>query len=162
MLAGTSLVEAAAIHLVLVARHPIAAWIVTAASAGGAAWCGATARSLAGHPLLVRPDGLLLRAGSLWTVEIPANAIVEVRPPKRRPDRRVSGYVGLVLFGAPTVIVKTSRPIAARGPAGLTRAGTIFGVAPDDAEGFVAAARLTYAGLQNIVAASDGTLRRHP
>ena len=143
MLAGTSLVEAAGVHIVLAARHPWAAWIVTLISVSGAVWCVATARSLARSPLVVRPDGVLLRAGSLRMVDIPADAIVEVRPPKRRPDRRVRGYVGLVLFGAPTVIVKTSRPIEARGPAGVRHTGTIFGVAPDDPDAFVSAVERT-------------------
>ena len=52
-------------HLVLVERHPGAAWIVTALSVGGAAWCVATVRSLARNPLLVRSDTLLRRAGTI-------------------------------------------------------------------------------------------------
>jgi len=143
VLAGTSLVEAAVVHVVLAVRHPSAAWLVTLVSVAGAAWCLALARSLARSPLVVTPEGVRLRAGSLKTVDIPIDAIVEARPPKRRPDRRVPGYVGLVLFGAPTVIVRTSRPIETRGPWRIRRAGTIFGVAPDDPAAFMSAVERT-------------------
>jgi hypothetical protein len=139
VLGAISLVEAAAVHVVLRAHYPIAAWVVTLVSVSGATWCIATARSLARHPLVVSASGLTMPLGTLWRVFIPSDAIGEVRPPKRRPDRSVPGYVGLVLFGPPTIIVKTSRVIEARGPAGLTRSGTIFGVAPDDPGAFASA-----------------------
>jgi hypothetical protein len=139
VLAAISLVEAAAVHVVLRAHYPIAAWIVALVSISGAAWCVTTARSLARHPLVVDADGLILALGTLWRVTIPVHTIAEVRPPKRRPDRSVPGYVGLVLFGPPTIIIKTSRAIEARGPAGLTRVGRIFGIAPDDPGAFTSA-----------------------
>jgi hypothetical protein len=77
-------------------------------------------------------------AALLRLVRPDAAAIVEVRPPERRPARREPHYASFALFGTPTVIIKTNAPVEVRRLLGTQSGVTHLGLAPDDHGGFLA------------------------
>jgi hypothetical protein len=58
-LCGVIAIETAALHLLLVSRHPWVAWSLTALSLWTAVWLLRDYRAIGARPLVLEPDALL-------------------------------------------------------------------------------------------------------
>lgn len=77
------LVEIAVMHLLLSRWSPVAAWLATASGVYGLLYlCGLT-RAIAGRPVLVGDDRLVLRYGLTFQLAVPVDAIVSMAPASR-------------------------------------------------------------------------------
>lgn len=134
---GASLVETAAVDLVLRATAPRAAAIVLALSAFGALWILGFLRAVQLRPVFITDDIIGVRSGLQWSVDIPRASIERVEvgrvtaPPKGTP-----GFLRAVRIGQPNVLLVLREPIVARGPYGSTRSANVVTLVLDDPRAF--------------------------
>ena len=117
--------ETIAVHLLIVAWSPRAAWVLTALSIYALLWLAAVFQAARLRPVVVSADQLLVRTSLLWTIEVPRDAIASVRAIEDAP--REKSILRAALATAPVVLVMLKRPMVARGPLGLRR--TVRGIA---------------------------------
>jgi hypothetical protein len=139
VLAVMTLIESAVVHLIVAHWSGTAAWVLTGLSIYSAAWCVAMARALVLRPTFVESDGMVLRAGLLWTLRLRRKDIANMHAPAVGQPRRAQGYVRLTALTAPTLILELASPQTARGLLGIERRVTRVGIAPDDLPAFIAA-----------------------
>jgi len=123
---AASLMEAALVHLAL------KLWILTAVSVYGTICLTAFARSFKRRPVLVTKEELIVRAGLLWTVRIPREAVV-CESPGTICDLR------LPPLAEPNVVLRLGKPVVAHGLYGRTRRVSTIGLSMDDPAAFRAA-----------------------
>lgn len=128
-LAGVSLMEAALVHLIIARWSVTVAWVLTAVSIYGAVWLGAVARSFRVRPMLVTENEVVVRAGLLWTVRIPRDAVAI--------ESAVSTYdLKVPLLAEPNVVLRLRTPRIAYGIYGLRRRVSTIAIQVDDASAF--------------------------
>ena len=135
VLAGVSVMEAALVHLVVMRWSTAAAWVLTAVSAYGTVWLIAQARAFVLRPVLVHDGVLVVRAGMMWTVRVPLQAIAAVEQGGAKCDLRVPPA------SEPNVRLRLSEGVTACGMYGVKRRVASIALAVDDREGFVCAVR---------------------
>ncbi len=117
-----------------------AAWVCTGLTVYGLIWTVAVMRSLRLRPILIGTEGMLLRLGSLWAIEVPREQIVACRPVRGQAlDRKQPGYLSLVKLNEPQWLLELARPAVAHGPYGIRKSVRRVAFGVDDAEGFRAA-----------------------
>lgn len=146
LLAGISLaivVETVAVHLMLRARHPAAAWILTTLSVVSLLWIVLDHRAVGRNPLALGDGELLLRYGRRFSARVPVAQIAEVSEPSWRdtPPAGTPGYVRLSGFADPNVMLRFRAPVRLSGPAGITRAAERVGLRLEAPAAFVQAVR---------------------
>jgi hypothetical protein len=133
VLGGVSVMEAALVHLVVTRWSVAAAWGLTALSGYGTAWLTAMARAFVLRPVLVEGGELVVRGGLMWTVRVPLHTIDTIERGGAKCGLRVP------VASEPTVSLRLSEAVTARGMYGMTRQVTSIGLAVDDPEGLVQA-----------------------
>jgi hypothetical protein len=137
-------IETVALHLWLAARHPVAAWALTAGSLATLGWLAADYRALGRGAVLLDGDTVDLRVGRRAAVRLPRTAVLTVARPTWR-DLPAAGtpaaadYLNLTKPATPNVLLTLSAPTTVRLPGGLTRQARRLGVRLDDPDAFVAA-----------------------
>lgn len=139
-LAGVTVVEAAAVHLLVEGWSRAAAWVLTALSAYGLLWLLGFLQAVRLRPILLGPDALHLRTGLRWSARIPYGRIARVVPAGRTaPDRRAPGYLHAVPLGTPHLLLELAEPVEVAGLYGVSRRGVSrIGISVDDQARFVA------------------------
>ena len=131
-----SATETIAVHFVLRAVAPRAAFVALAVSAFGTVWILGFARAVQLRPILVTAEALHVRSGVQWALEIPRTSIERIdfgrvaAPPKRTP-----GYLRATL-GQPNVMLELRQSMRAMGPYGITRNVQRIGLVVDDLAAF--------------------------
>ncbi len=123
--------ELVPVHLLLSRWTPIAAWLATGLALYGMLWFVADWRATCLRPIRLGADGLELHAGLRWDVSIPLDAIASIERPGR-DDSAAGRPLKLSLFADPDLVVRTRRPVEARGLSGLRRHADAFAFAVDE------------------------------
>jgi hypothetical protein len=135
-------IESAAVHFAVAARHPLAAWALTLTSVAALVWLVRDYRSLGAGAVRVEPGQLRLAIGRRFDVAIPFSAIARVIKPSFR-DLPMPGtnegrdYLNLMKPAAPNVLIGLSQPVRVRLPVGLHREVTRVGLKLDDPASFM-------------------------
>lgn len=133
-MAGVSVAEAVAAHLVAMRWSPRAAWLLTALSAYGFLWLVAVARSFALRPAWVAGGELALHSGILYSLRTPVAQIAVAR--------RAAGEAADLCLPPLTeanVRLEFREPVAVLKMYGLRRKVRTVALAVDDPEGFLRA-----------------------
>jgi hypothetical protein len=137
-------VETVALHLWLAARHPIAAWALTAGSVAALAWLAADYRALGRGAVRLDGDSLDLRIGRRLALRLPRAAVAEVLRPTWR-DLPTAGtpaaadYLNLTKPTTPNLLLTLAEPATVRLVGGLARRARRLGLRLDDPDAFIAA-----------------------
>jgi hypothetical protein len=136
-LAAATVVEGAAVHLLVHGRSAPAAWFLSGMSAYGLLWMVGDYQAVRLRPIVVANDGLHLRTGLRWSVTVPWSDVAAVADAGRAPlPRRAPNWVRMTPIGAPRLIVQLRREAEVRGPYGITRRVQRIGLTVDDAARF--------------------------
>ena len=137
------LVEMTVLHLVLVARHPMIAWVLTASSLAALVWLAADYRALGREAVSLDENVLQLRVGRRFDLHVPRAAVRAVI----RPDWRdlpqagapeAAGFLNLTKPATPNVLVTLDAPLVVRLPGGISRRAQRIALHLDDPNGFIA------------------------
>ena len=113
--------EIVPIHLLLERWSPVVAWIVFGLSLYGVLWVLGDARAVARRPMRVEPDGLRLRLGLRWSLDLAWPTVDEVRE-LRGAGQSEKDELALVPLGAGANIeVRLRIPQIAEGPYGIRK-----------------------------------------
>jgi hypothetical protein len=129
--------EGAALHLILHARHPLAAWALLAFNVYTLVWLVAMHQAARLKPVLLSGDRLLVQTGLLWTVDVPVPLLSSVESIQETP--RCPGVLRAALGTQPVLLLTLKEPVAARGPFGVRRPVTCVALYVDDAGGLARA-----------------------
>jgi hypothetical protein len=131
-----SVVEGAAVHLLLARWSVLAAWALTLLTIYGVLWFVADYRASVLRPVLLTPTLLRVRTGLRWSVQV---ARFDVAGVERSEPPGTEAVLRAVLLGQPTHWIRLRAPVVANGPYGFKRTVEWVALAVDDAEGFTAA-----------------------
>ncbi|WP_438009592.1 hypothetical protein WME89_13475 [Sorangium sp. So ce321] len=125
-------IETTIVHVLLSGFYPPVKWALMVAGLYAMLWIVADHRATAVRPMLLDRDALRVRAGLRRSARIPLSSIAAVRCLSAAPPRGTPGYVNLVLFGRPRMLVELKEPTRLEGPYGTTRQGQSLGISVDD------------------------------
>lgn len=135
MVAGAELFG---IHLLLVRWSATAALLHVLISLYGVVWLLGDYRALRARRHRATDDGLEIRVGLRWSLDIPWEAVAGVRKAfGPRPDE-LDGYLAAVPLGSIQYLLTLARDVEAVGPYGITRAVRRVGLSVDDRNRFEA------------------------
>ncbi len=121
-LAGLSVVEMAAAHLVVAHWWPRAAWLLTGLSAYSLLWLLAHGQAVRRRPVLCTATGLVVRVGFMWRIIIPIDNILLISKiadvPAASPGLLNAARL---LLTPPNLLLTLATPQRVRGPYGLHR-----------------------------------------
>jgi len=136
LLAALMMVMAIELIGVHVALHfwvgPTVAWIVTALSVYGVLWLLGDFQALRLRPIVLTDEGIRLRLGLRWEVELPYSRIRSVGP----AATAVASDLKMAVFGEPQVRLELTEPTTVQGVYGLRREASGILLAVDSPERF--------------------------
>lgn len=137
-------VETMVVHLVLVARHPLIAWALTASSVAALAWLAADYRALGRGTVGVDGDVLELQVGRRVDLRLPRTTVQDVIRPGWRDlpqagERDAAGFFNATKPAAPNVLLTLVAPVDVRLAGGLSRRAQRIALRLDDPDAFIAA-----------------------
>ena len=137
-------VETVALHLVLHARHPWLAWILTTSSLSAIVWLAGDYRALGSGAVRLEGDTLDVSVGRRVSVRLPLSTVQSVVRPTWRDlpapgDRATGEFLNLTKPAAPNVLVTLVAPATVRIPGGLRRQVRRLAMHLDDPAAFVSA-----------------------
>lgn len=124
-----TVVEIAAVHLLVALWSVTAAWILTGLGLYGAIWLVGDLQALRLRPSRLGTSHLHLRVGLRWTADLPLERIRSIRP--ARPGALPPDTVNVVVAGDPDWILELDRPMEVRGPLGVRRRGSVLALQID-------------------------------
>ncbi len=130
--------EAVPVHLLLSRWSVKAAWVVTALGVYGALWLIGDYRAMRLRPTRVGGDGLALRFGLRWGLDVPL-ALVRSVQESGRADAATDADLSLALRGARTVRLELAGPLVAHGFYGRKKVVRSVEVGADEPARLVAA-----------------------
>ena len=108
-------VELIVVHIFVSALWSVwAAAILSGLSLAALAWIVLLIRSLKRLPVLVDPDGVTMRAGSLRSVRVPRDRIAGVRTAWARELLKQRSVLNLALMNYPNIMLDLDPPLPAR------------------------------------------------
>lgn len=132
--------ELAAVHVLLMRWSPLAAWIHAGLSLYGALWLVGDFRALAARPVRWTGDGLELRVGLRWSLEIPQDQIRSLQRVRATgPLPEGEDHLAARVLGAPNFLLELEAPREARGLYGLRKTVRTVAFRVDDADRFAQA-----------------------
>ena len=136
-LAVATLVEGAAVHMLVHPHSAAAAWILTGLSAYGLFWLLGDYQAVRLRPIVVADDALRLRTGLRWSATIAWTDVAALADGGRAPlPKRAPGWGHMTAIGAPKLVLELKREVEVRGPYGITRRVRRIGLTVDDAKRF--------------------------
>ncbi len=144
MLVGLSMamvVESVAVHALIAKRWPLADVVLIVVNLLTLGWLVRHWKAVGDRPLVVRDTGLAIAHGTLVAVEVPWAQVRSVKRAEWRdlPTDARAGFLKLSGGDDPSVLV-TCEPAVPVKMMGVAKQVSLFGLRPDDATGFVAAA----------------------
>jgi hypothetical protein len=136
------LIETLVLHLALSARHPIAAWSLTALSAMTVAWLVRDYSALGTGAVRVAEGDVHLKVGHQFDVRVPlANVGRAITPSFRDLPRPGTNdgrdYLNLTRPASPNVLLVLDEPVKVRLPGGLHRTVRRLGMHLDEPSRFI-------------------------
>ena len=132
-------VETLALHLLLMTRHPIWAWLLTVSSLSVLVWLVGDYWAMGDCALRVDMDTLEGRIGRRAALSVPRSKVAAaIRPEWRDLEGLGKGYLDATRPAAPNVLVSFREPTVVK-VFGSGRRFEKLGLRLDDPEGFVAA-----------------------
>lgn len=125
-------VETVALHMIVTHWSVIAAWILTVLSIYGALWLIGDYHAVRVHPFIVAPGMLYLRTGLRWRVNIPLEAVKDVRAGSPENPKAGDYLRASILWPRASIILKT--PVEVHGLFGRRKIVRRIGVSVDDPE----------------------------
>jgi hypothetical protein len=133
------IVETLALHLLLMTRHPVGAWLLTVSSLSVLVWLVSDYRAMGDCALRVDTDTLEGRIGRRVALSVPRSQVAAaIRPEWRDVEGLGKGYLNATRPAAPNVLVSFREPTVVK-VLGAGRRFEKLGLRLDDPEGFVAA-----------------------
>jgi hypothetical protein len=131
-----SLMEMIALDFLVRVHHHTAANVLLAVDLLAALWILGFVRAVQQRPILLTSDGLHVRNGLQWRIDIPRDAIADVQFGRvKAPAKGTRGYLRAAL-GQPNVLMQLRHPVPAHGPYGTARQVERIGLVLDDVAGF--------------------------
>ncbi|MDB4949874.1 MAG: hypothetical protein JWM27_2523 [Gemmatimonadetes bacterium] len=136
-LAAATVMETAAVHLLVAPHSAAAAWAATGLSLYLVLWMIGDYQAVRLRPIKADGDALHLRVGLRWTASVPWDAVATLRDAHGAlPGKRERGWLRMTAMGPPSAVLELRRPVKVRGPYGITRRVQRIGLAVDDAARF--------------------------
>ncbi|WP_080238352.1 hypothetical protein [Spirosoma rigui] len=135
-LLAVCLIEACAMHFLLVRWNPTVAFLITATSLYGMLFLTADLVTTRYRPSYLTHESLHLRLGIWWRIVIARTAIEHVSPLTERPDKK-TGLLNGMLLVAPNTLLTLREPVWAEGPYGIRREVRTIALFVDDRPSFV-------------------------
>ena len=134
-------VESVAIHALIYERWPALDGILLAGNALTIWWMVRHYRAVGAAPIVVQPDVLWIRHGTMTSARVPWSTISDVRVAAWRdqPPDGVSRFLKLSGGDDPNVLVSCDPPADAVVMLGFRRQVSLFGLRLDDPRAFVEA-----------------------
>lgn len=135
---GAAVVELFVVHLLVHARSPRAAWTLAAFSVLGIVWLLGFIRAILLRPVLVGAEGVVVRGGVQWQLEIPRGQIerIETGRAVKAPPKRAAGHLRGTPVAQPNVLITLREPLEARGLYGRRKTVRTVSLSLDDAATF--------------------------
>jgi hypothetical protein len=114
--------ETIGLHLLLQRWSATAAWVLTGLSIYSAFWLLGLYQAVRLRPIRIEEEGLLIRIGLKWRVEVPFEAVAAfqiLRGGTVLPKRK--GLLRAVVLGEARYLLTLKHPIIAEGPYGIRR-----------------------------------------
>ena len=127
-------VELVAVHLLLQAWSETAALVHVALSLYGVVWLTGDYRAMRRRPHELRADGLRLRYGLRWDLDVAWDRVARIR--RTRQPATGDDYLSTVPVGSPRYVIELRGPVAATGPYGIARDVRRVGLIVDEPEPF--------------------------
>jgi hypothetical protein len=128
--------ELIAVHFVARVFFPRAALALLAISLWGAIWVLGFARSVQFRPILLSAHEILVRNGTMWSLDISRTQIERIEFGRViAPAKGTPGYFRAAP-GQPNVLIELRQPACARGSYGIQRMVTRVGLVIDDLAAF--------------------------
>ena len=136
------LAETLVIHLWIVGRHPLVAWLLTISSLGAVAWLVADYLAMGRGAIGVGHDELALDIGRRFSVRRPRARVMSAALPTWRdlPEAgtpAASDYLNLTKPATPNVLLTLHEPTRVRIRGGIFRTARRIGLHVDDPERLV-------------------------
>lgn len=121
-LAGLSVVEMGAAHLVVGHWHPRAAWLLTVPSAYSLLWLLAHWQAVRRRPVLLSATTLVVRVGFVWQVAVSKNQVMTIERIAAAPTPGPGVLnAARLLLAPPNLLLTFAEPQLVRGLYGLPR-----------------------------------------
>jgi hypothetical protein len=133
VLSALAVVEAVAMHLILVRVAPTLAIVLTALSAYGLLWLIGSAHAVRLAPLRLTPAGVLIERGPLRRVTVARDQIASASP----IAVGISDAIDLS-YTEPNVLLTLHSPVEVHGPFGRTRSSSKLLLSIDERDAFLA------------------------
>ena len=133
VLSVLSVIEAVAMHLILIRVAPTLAIVLSALSAYGLIWLIGSAHAVRLTPLRFTPAGVVIERGALRRVTVPRDAIASAAP----IAIGVSDAIDLS-YTDPNVLLTLHTPVEVHGPFGRRRSSSKLLLSIDDRDAFLA------------------------
>jgi hypothetical protein len=136
------LVEAIALHFLLIVRHPIAAWVQAVLSLAAIVWLVRDYDALGKGAVRVTGDRVRLAIGRRFDVDLSLSNVARVLQPTHR-DLPTPGtnqgrdYLNLTAPNTPNVLLILEAPVRVRLTAGMHRSIQRVGLRLDDPAAFI-------------------------
>lgn len=134
LLCGTAAIEIVAVHLLVRRWSDLVAWTLTALSIYGVLWLLGDYHAVRLQPHVVDDRYLHVRTGLRWRVDVPLDAVRDVRRWRTDDDEITS----VALLGDPNVVVELDCSVIVEGMFGIRRQARALGLTVDDPDAFVA------------------------
>lgn len=137
-------VETAALHLLLIRRHPVIAWLLTASSASILVWLAADYRRLGDSALRIDDLAVHLDIGLRFRASVARDRIATaITPTWRDLPAPGAGFLNATKPAEPNVLLTFRDPVPIRVMGMVSRPVHQLGVRLDDPAAFLAALRVT-------------------
>lgn len=110
-LVGISIVEMAVVHALIALWKPAIGLVLSGASLVGIVWLVRLIRSFRRLPVLVGENLVVMRAGTLRRIDVPADAIAGLRANWTAATIRDPAMLRLSLLAYPNVVIDLAEPI---------------------------------------------------
>ncbi|MCB1187971.1 hypothetical protein KDL29_12455 [bacterium] len=127
------------------------AWILTGLSFYGFLWLRADSVASIRRPIEVREEGLLLRCGLRWTVEIPREQIESIEPITDGCASAGKGELRMQLLGEPNCRLRLKNDFTVTGQYGIRRRVRSISLVMDEQNEFVSELGLIDAGFSPLM-----------
>ena len=138
------LAETLVLHLWIVGRHPLIAWVLTAISIATLAWLAADYVAMGGGAIRLEGEHLRLDVGRRFALRVPRSSLASVVQPEWRdvPEAGTSAasdYLNLMKPAAPNVLLTLTEPSRVRIAGGILRTVRRIGLHVDEPQRLVEA-----------------------
>jgi hypothetical protein len=128
--------ESLGLHLFVMRWSTTAAWIVTALDVYGVLWLIGDYHALRLRRTTIDADGLHLRYGLRWSIDVPASSIASMTTVTKEADWKRRDVLKVAILEEPRFLITFTAPQVVHGIAGIRKRVNAIAILPDDIERF--------------------------